>query len=129
MPSRQHPGHRLVRRTISAAIIASFSFITLTAAPAPTANAEAATARYFASIGKFGLTSASRTDDMLAELAARAAAEHVSYLELMVTTDSGAGAARGAAAGWDPDLAKLRDKLLAAGFRDAVVSAARTRID
>src|SRR5882672_8334162 len=50
MPSRQHPSHRLVRRTISAAIIASFSFITLTAAPAPTSNAEAATARYFASI-------------------------------------------------------------------------------
>ena len=66
---------------------------------------------------------------MLAEVAARAAAEHVSYLELMVAADGGAGAARGMAAGWDPDLARLRDTLLAAGFRDAVVSAARSRLD
>ena len=49
---------------------------------------------------------ARRTGDMLAEVAARAAAEHVSYLELMVTPDGGAGAARGIAAGWDPDFAE-----------------------
>lgn len=84
---------------------------------------------FFAAFGKFGVASSSRIDDMLAELASRAAAEHVSYLELMVNTDSGAGAARGVAAGWDPDLPKLRDKLLAGGFRDAVVGDARTRID
>jgi adenosine deaminase len=53
----------------------------------------------------------------------------VSYLELMVTTEGGIGAARGIAAGWNPDLPKLRETLLAAGFRDAVVSAAHTRID
>ena len=84
---------------------------------------------FFATFGKFRLTSSSRTGDMLAEVAARAAAEHVSYLELMVTTEGGIGATRGIAAGWDPDLPKLRDKLLAAGFRDAVSSAARTRLD
>ena len=83
---------------------------------------------FFATFGKFGAASA-KTGDMLAEVAARAAAEQVSYLELMQTTDGGAGGARGVAAGWDPDLAKLRDKLLAAGFRDAVVSASRTRLD
>jgi adenosine deaminase len=83
---------------------------------------------FFATFGKFG-PSSGKTGDMLAEVAARAAAEHVSYLELMLTPDGGAGAARGIAAGWDPDLAKLRDKLLAAGFRDAVLSAARTRLD
>jgi adenosine deaminase len=84
---------------------------------------------FFATFSKFGPTSSSRTDDMLAELAARAAAEHVSYLELMVNTEGGIGGARGIAAGWDPDLPKLRDKLLGAGFRDAVVPAARTRLD
>ncbi len=83
---------------------------------------------FFATFGKMGPASA-KTGDMLAEVAARAAAEHVSYLELMQTTDGGAGGARGVAAGWDPDLAKLRDKLLAGGFRDAVVSASRTRLD
>jgi adenosine deaminase len=84
---------------------------------------------FFATFGKFGLTSSSRTGDMLAELAARAAAEHVSYLELMVTTEGGIGATRGIAAGWNPDLPTLRDTLLAAGFRDAVSTVARTRLD
>lgn len=83
---------------------------------------------FFATFGKFGPASA-KTGEMLAEVSARAAAEHVSYLELMLTPDGGAGAARGLAAGWDPDFAKLRDRLLAAGFRDAVVRAARGRLD
>jgi hypothetical protein len=83
---------------------------------------------FFATFAKFGPLVA-RAGDLLAELAARAAAEQVSYLELMLTPDGGAGGARGIAAGWDPDLPRLRDKLLAAGFRDAVISASRSRID
>ena len=83
---------------------------------------------FFATFGKFGLASA-KTGEMLGEVSARAAAEHVSYLELMLTPDGGVGAARGITAGWDPDFGKLRDRLLAAGFRDAVVSAARGRLD
>ena len=83
---------------------------------------------FFATFGKFGPASA-KTGDMLAEVAARAAAEHVSYLELMLTPDGGAGATRGLAAGWDPDFTKLRDRLLGAGFREAVVAAARDRLD
>lgn len=83
---------------------------------------------FFATFGKFG-PAAAKTGDMLAEVAARAAAEQVSYLELMLTPDGGAGAARGIAAGWDPDLAKLRDKLLSAGFKEAVVSAAKQHLD
>jgi adenosine deaminase len=83
---------------------------------------------FFATFGKFGPASA-KTGEMLAEVAARAAAEQVSYLELMLTPDGGAGAARGMAAGWNPDLATLRGDLLAAGFREAVVTAARSRLD
>jgi adenosine deaminase len=83
---------------------------------------------FFATFGKMGPTS-SRTGDMLAEVTARAAAEHVSYLELMVTPDDGAGAARGIAAGWNPDFARQRDTLLAAGFHDAIVGAVRARLD
>lgn len=83
---------------------------------------------FFATFGKFGAASA-KTGEMLAEVVARAAAEHVSYIELMVTPDGGAGAARGLAEGWDPDFAKMRDRLLAGGFREAVVSAARGRLD
>jgi adenosine deaminase len=83
--------------------------------------------QFFATFGKFGPVSG-KTGDMLAEVAARAAAEHVSYLELMLTPDGGVAALKGMAAGWDPNLGALRDKLLAAGFND-VVSAAKGRLD
>ena len=83
---------------------------------------------FFATFGKFG-PSSGKTGDMLAEVAARAAAEQVSYLELMLTPDGGAGGSRGVAAGWNPDLPKLRDTLLATGFKDAVISAAKQRLD
>jgi adenosine deaminase len=82
---------------------------------------------FFATFDKFGPPS-DKTGDMLAEVAARAAAERVSYLELMLTP-SGAGARqRGTAAGWEPDLGRLRERLLADGFQDVVVEA-RRRID
>jgi adenosine deaminase len=83
---------------------------------------------FFASFAKIG-PSALRTGDMLAEVASRAAAERVSYLELIVAPDGGVSTVRGRTAGWDADLGRLRDKLLAAGFRDAVVAEARKRID
>jgi adenosine deaminase len=83
---------------------------------------------FFAAFAKLG-PSSSRLGDMLAEVASRAAAEHVSYLELMLTTDGGASTQRGAAAGWDDDLGRLRDKLLASGFKDSVVAEARQRLD
>src|SRR3989442_7364326 len=60
---------------------------------------------FFATFGKFGPAS-NKTGDMLAEVSARAAAEHVSYLELMLTPDGGMSGVRGGQAGWDPDFAK-----------------------
>lgn len=83
--------------------------------------------RFFAAFGKFGPPSA-KTGDMLAEVAARAAAERVSYLELMLTPGGPAAAVRGRAAGWDANLGSLRDRLLAGGFSD-VVADARQRFD
>ena len=82
---------------------------------------------FFATFAKFGPPS-TRLGQMLAEVAARAAAEHVSYLELLVTTDGGLSMQKGAAAGWSDDLPRLRDRLLAAGFAD-VVSASASRLD
>jgi hypothetical protein len=82
---------------------------------------------FFATFGKFG-PSSSRTGDMLAEVGARAAAEHVSYLELMMTPDGALSTQKGVAAGWDPDFGRLRDTLLAAAFAD-VVTAATRRLD
>src|SRR5947207_9983493 len=83
---------------------------------------------FFATFGKFGPLS-TRTGDMLAEVAARAADEHVNYLELMLTPSTIAVARLAREVGWIPDLARLRDALLAAGFRDAVVAEARQRLD
>ena len=65
---------------------------------------------FFATFGKFGPVS-TRTGEMLAEVTARAAAEHVSYLELMLTPD-GTPARLGRSIGWDPGLASLRERLL-----------------
>jgi adenosine deaminase len=79
---------------------------------------------FFETFGKFG-PAADRTGDMLAEVAARAAAERVSYLELMLSPSGDAARQRGRAAGWDPDLARLRDRLLAGGFQDVVAEARR----
>jgi hypothetical protein len=84
--------------------------------------------RFFAAFAKFG-PAAARIGDMLAEVAHRAADEQVSYLELMLTPDGGVAAQRGRAAGWDLNLAALRNTLLATGFRDAVVNEARQRLD
>ena len=84
---------------------------------------------FFATFSRFNLPSNSRTGDMLAEAAARAAAEQVSYLELMITPDGGMASRLGRAAGWDADLGRQRDKLLAAGFKDAVVAEVRKQLD
>jgi len=84
---------------------------------------------FFASFSRFNLPSNARTGDMLAEVASRAAAEHVSYLELMITPDDGMATRRGRAAGWEADLGRQRDKLLAGGFRQAVVGEVRKQLD
>jgi adenosine deaminase len=82
---------------------------------------------FFAAFEKFGPPS-DKTGDMLAEVAARASAERVSYLELMLTPNGAAARLRGRAAGWDPDFGRLRDRLLADGFHD-IVAEARRRMD
>jgi hypothetical protein len=83
---------------------------------------------FFATFGRFGISSL-RTGDMLAEVSSRAAAEHVSYLELMLTPDGGASALRGTAAGWNPDLPAFRQSLLGKGFAREVVGLATARLD
>jgi adenosine deaminase len=82
---------------------------------------------FFAAFGRFG-PSSSRTGDMLAEVTSRAASDHVSYLELMMTPD-GTPAAVGRSTGWDPDLPRLRERLLATGLRDTVVTQVGRRLD
>jgi len=82
---------------------------------------------FFASFAKFGPPSA-KLGEMIADVAARAAAEHVSYLELMVATDAGLSTQKAAAVGWVDDFPRVRERLLGAGFTD-VVAASSKRLD
>ena len=83
---------------------------------------------FFATFNRFGPASL-KFGDMLAEVSSRAAAEHVSYLELMVTPDAGRSAAVGTTAGWNPDLPAFRRDLLDKGFVREIVGLVKTRLD
>ena len=83
---------------------------------------------FFAAFGKFGAVSATHWGDMLAEVASRAAGEHVSYLELMVTPDGGVSQRLGRRVGWHADFREMRAALLAAGWSD-VATQATQRLD
>lgn len=89
---------------------------------------------FFQAFGRFGAIPRSRDGDMLAEITSRAAAEHVSYLELMMTPDGGVAARLGRDAGWPggtpgpAEFAQLRQKLLASGWGE-VLERAKQRLD
>lgn len=89
---------------------------------------------FFQAFAKFGVTSGNHVGDMLAEVTARAAAEHVSYLELMLTPDGGIASRLGREAGWPADgatsagMTQLRAKLLGSGWGD-VLTQTRQRLD
>lgn len=83
---------------------------------------------FFATFAKFGAASNGHDGDMLAEVARRAAGENVDYLELMWSPGMSDARALAKKVGWNPDLASLRGKLLAAGL-DRIVAAARHQID
>lgn len=83
---------------------------------------------FFASFGKFGAATSRRAGDMLAEAATRAAADRVSYLELMESPGMSAARQLGAKHGWRDDLDGLRAELMQDGMAQ-IVAAARRDID
>jgi len=83
---------------------------------------------FFATFDKFGSAMEGHVGDAFAEVAARAAADHLQYVEVMHTADGGRAAILGTKTGWDDDFSKFRDKLLAGGMAD-VVAAVRTQLD
>ena len=83
---------------------------------------------FFASFDKFDAAAQNHVGDMLAEAAARAAEDRLNYLELMHGTDRYQSVALGSKVGWDPDFAKMRDKLLAGGMKK-IVEAGRDTLD
>ena len=67
---------------------------------------------FFDTFDKFGLADKGHTGDMLAEVMHDAAEQHILYLELMDTLAGGPAGALASQVGWDPDFARLRNKLL-----------------
>jgi len=94
---------------------------------------------FFATFDKFGPALENHIGDAVAEVAARAAEDHLQYVELMNTADGaqaailgtkvlGSGGEAGNEIRLDSDFSKLRDKLLAGGMSN-VVSAVRAQTD
>ncbi|MGA6988541.1 MAG: adenosine deaminase [Terriglobales bacterium] len=78
--------------------------------------------RFFATFDKFGPAFEKHVGEGLAEVASRAAEDHLQYVEVMHTADGMQAAMLGGKTGWDDDFNKLRDKLLAGGMADVVAS-------
>ena len=83
---------------------------------------------FFATFDKFGPAMDRHTGDAVAEVARRAAEDHLQYVEIMNTVDGGQAAALGQATGWDDDFTKLREKLLTGGLK-VVIEAVRAETD
>ena len=83
---------------------------------------------FFATFDKFQMALFNHVGDAVAEAAARAAADHLQYLELMHTADGMQSAALGLKVGWDDDWARLRERLLAAGLKQ-VTASTRQQLD
>jgi len=81
---------------------------------------------FFATFDKFSLTAHNHVADSIASVANRAAKEHVQYIEFMHTADGNAAIKLGLKLGWEPDFAKAREKLLAAGLKDIVAATSQT---
>jgi adenosine deaminase len=83
---------------------------------------------FFATFDKFAPAFDQHIGEALAEVASRAAADHLQYVELMHTADGMQAATLGSKTGWEDDFGKLREKLLAGGMAD-VVASVRRRLD
>jgi len=81
---------------------------------------------FFDTFDKFGLASHGHTAEAVSTVINRAAREHVQYIEFMHTADGMAAAELGLKSGWDPDFAKMRDKLLAGGLKEIAAATSKT---
>lgn len=83
---------------------------------------------FFDAFRKFDAATETHQGEMLAEVVFRAAAQHELYMELMLGPGRAQAIRAAAQVGWDEDLARLREKLMAHGIGEAV-SAGRTEMD
>ena len=92
------------------------------------AEVESGHDHFFGTFDKFAPAFDKHIGDAVAEVASRAAEDHLQYVELMHTADGAGAATLGAKVGWDDDSAKLRERLLAGGMAD-VVGSVRRQLD
>ncbi len=83
---------------------------------------------FFATFDKFNLATINSVGNQLAEVASRAASDHLQYLELMHTADGLSAAELGRKLGWDDDFSKMRDRLLSSGLQE-VIASTRAQLD
>jgi hypothetical protein len=80
---------------------------------------------FFASFDKFGLASHTHVAEAVAAATNRAGMDHLRYVEFMHTADAGAAAQLAKKVEWNPDFAKMRDALLAAGIKDVAAETSK----
>jgi len=90
------------------------------------ASKESGHDHFFATFGKFGAATNGHTADMIEEVRTRAVKEHLQYMELMFNPDNGQAAGLGKKLGWNSDLARLRQDLLAGGLTEIVTQASHS---
>ena len=88
-------------------------------------NEDSAHDHFFATFDKFQLAMINHVGDSLAEAASQAAADHLQFLELMITADDMQSAQLGAKFGWDDDFGRMRQKLLAGGLEGIAASTSK----
>jgi adenosine deaminase len=76
--------------------------------------------QFFATFDRFRALAASHAGEWVDEVATRAASQNEQYLEIMHTPAFGDAAKAGYAIGWNPNLAAMRDALLAKGLKDEI---------
>ena len=81
---------------------------------------------FFATFDKFILTSSNHAAEDIATSINRAGREHVQYIEFMHTADGMAAAQLGMKSGWEGDLSKMREKLLAGGLKEIAAATSKT---
>jgi hypothetical protein len=80
---------------------------------------------FFAAFDKFGLASHTHAAEGIAAATNRAGMDHLQYVEFMHTADAGGAALLAGKVDWNPDYAKMRDALLAAGIKDVAADTSR----
>ncbi len=87
--------------------------------------------QFFEAFGGFGPISSvsARQDDMVAEVANRAAAQQIAYLELMMTVKGSEVRQLGREVGWSDDFAQMRQQLLDLGLMDLVAQGSQEVTD